>query len=80
MMPVAIDVYAGGCRTPDDIDVYAGGLLEQHSAGSQISDLFKAITAEQFLKLKVGDRFWYELGDQDGAFTLGEYVTSCNVS
>ena len=60
------------CSSPLDIDVYAGGLLEQHSSGSVTGDLFKEINAEQFLRLKVGDRFWYENGGTEHSFTIGK--------
>ena len=62
------------CSSPLDIDVYAGGLLEQHSDGSVTGDLFKEINAEQFLRLKVGDRFWYENNSTEPSFTIGKSI------
>jgi hypothetical protein len=44
----------------DDIDVWVGGLAEDHAAGGSVGPLFRAIIADQFQRLRDGDRFWYE--------------------
>lgn len=45
----------------DDIDLWVGGLAEQHIDGGMLGELFSAIVAEQFLRIREGDRFWYQL-------------------
>jgi hypothetical protein len=50
----------------DDIDPWIGGLAEDHVEGAQIGELFHKVVSEQFLKLRNGDRFWYE---NDPAFS-----------
>ena len=35
------------------------------------------IIADQFLRSKIGDRFWYETNDPNTRFTLGKYE-KCN--
>lgn len=43
----------------DNIDLWAGGLAEDHARGA-LGPLFSRIIAEQFQRLRDGDRFWYE--------------------
>jgi hypothetical protein len=45
--------------TVDNIDPYEGGLAEDHVAGSDLGPLFTAIIADQFNRLRAGDRFFY---------------------
>lgn len=44
------------------IDLWVGGLAETPliDQGSQLGELFQAITVKQFSDLRDGDRFWYE--------------------
>ncbi len=42
----------------DNIDLWVGGLLETTVMGP--GPLFKKIIKEQFLRLRNGDRFWFE--------------------
>ena len=44
----------------DEIDVFAGGLTEIKRKGALVGDLFAHIIGEQFLRLKYGDRFYYQ--------------------
>lgn len=46
--------------TVDNIDLWVGGLAEDHVAGSSMGETFQAIIADQFARLRDGDRFWYE--------------------
>ena len=58
----------------DKLDLYIGGLIEQKEAGSMLGATFRCIIGDQFKRLKVGDRFWYENGpeaNKEGAFTQG---------
>jgi hypothetical protein len=45
--------------TVDNIDPFEGGLAEDHVAGSDMGPLFTAIIADQFNRLRAGDRFFY---------------------
>lgn len=48
--------YPGGVNT---IDAFEGGLAEDHARGSDLGPLFQAIIANQFTRLRDGDRFFY---------------------
>lgn len=52
----------------DKIDVLVGGLAEDHAPGAMVGPLFQRIIADQFERLRDGDRFWYE----NGQFTASE--------
>ncbi len=44
----------------DNIDLWVGGLAEDHVRGSSVGPLFQRIVADQFERLRDGDRFWYQ--------------------
>ena len=44
----------------DNIDVWVGGLAEDHVHGAVVGELFFEILKDQFTRLQVGDRHWYE--------------------
>ncbi len=54
----------------DDIDLWVGGLSEDHASPALVGETFYTIIRSQFLALRNGDRFWYQV-DLDAA-TLAE--------
>ncbi|MBE9137977.1 VCBS repeat-containing protein [Nodosilinea sp. LEGE 07088] len=54
--------------TVNDIDAIVGGLAEDAVAGSMVGEFFQTVIADQFARLRDGDRFWYE----NGQFTAEE--------
>ncbi|MCA9295877.1 MAG: hypothetical protein KC983_05155, partial [Phycisphaerales bacterium] len=44
----------------DDIDVWLGGLAEDHLPDAMVGELLYTVLREQFLRLRDGDRLWYE--------------------
>jgi hypothetical protein len=42
------------------VDLWVGGLAEDHAPGSSVGPTFRRILADQFERLRAGDRFWYE--------------------
>ena len=54
----------------EDIDLFVGGVVERPSPGSILGPTFQCIVGDQFRRLRLGDRFWYEEPRQSGSFTL----------
>jgi hypothetical protein len=44
----------------DNIDLWVGLLSEDHVRGASVGQTAKAIVADQFQRLRDGDRFWYQ--------------------
>ncbi|XP_055676431.1 peroxidase [Lutzomyia longipalpis] len=55
--------------SPEDVDLTVGAALEAHVAGALAGPTFLCILTEQFFRTRVGDRFFYENGNIDSAFT-----------
>ncbi len=54
----------------NDIDIFVGGLAENSTLlGGIVGPTFACLIAENFYKLKYGDRYFYELGGQAHSFT-----------
>lgn len=64
----------------DNIDLWVGGLAEDHVPGSSVGPTFRRIIADQFERLRDGDRFWYqntfrgEELDKIGRLTLADVI------
>ncbi|VEL31992.1 unnamed protein product, partial [Protopolystoma xenopodis] len=54
---------------PGNIDLFVGGILERVLPGAQVGPTFACILADQFQRLRIGDRFWYEA---PGVFTTAQ--------
>lgn len=44
----------------DDVDLWIGGISEKQVNGGQVGETFGAIIADQFTRLRDGDRFYYQ--------------------
>ena len=57
----------------DDIDLFVGGTLEVSHKDALLGPAFTCIIGDQFLRLKEGDRFYYEHGhDPSTRFSLDQ--------
>ncbi|XP_061589166.1 eosinophil peroxidase-like [Cololabis saira] len=52
--------------TPDNIDAWLGGVAEPSVQGGRVGPLFACLIANQFQRIRQGDRLWYE---NPGVFT-----------
>ncbi|KAM3960851.1 peroxidasin homolog cardinal [Aphomia sociella] len=52
----------------EDIDLYTGALAEEPH-GRLLAPTLTCLISDQFLRLKIGDRFWYETSDETVGFT-----------
>lgn len=57
-----------------DVDFYVGGALERPVAGGLLGRTFTCVLAEQFSRIRKGDRFWYETSNKDSEFEDGEFA------
>lgn len=44
----------------NSVDLWIGGLAEDHALGSSVGPTFQRIIADQFERIRAGDRMWYE--------------------
>jgi len=56
---------------PDNVDLFVGGIAEDVVEGARMGPTFMCIIADQFKRLRDGDRFWYENPD---VFTMNQLV------
>ncbi|XP_045134465.1 peroxidase-like [Portunus trituberculatus] len=53
----------------DDVDPFVAGIAEENVPGSILGPTFRAIIADQFCRLRQGDRFFYDQGGSPTSFT-----------
>ncbi|KAJ8670789.1 hypothetical protein QAD02_002048, partial [Eretmocerus hayati] len=53
----------------DDVDLYTGALAELPKGDGLLGPTFTCLIARQFERLRMGDRYWYELANQPGSFS-----------
>lgn len=64
------DIVRFDFRHPDDIDLYTGALSEKPLQDGIIGPTLTCIIQDQFVRLKKGDRYWYENSYKPYAFTI----------
>jgi hypothetical protein len=63
----------------DNIDLWVGLLAEDHLPGSSVGPLTRAIIADQFERLRAGDRFWYQRSLKSADLTMVNNTTLADV-
>ncbi len=63
-------------KNVDDIDLWVGMLSEDNLPDASLGELNEAILADQFSRLRDGDRFWYENDTDFDKWDLGEESVS----
>lgn len=58
----------------EDVDLTVGASLEAHVAGALAGPTLLCILTEQFYRTRVGDRYFFERGDQDIAFSRDQLI------
>lgn len=58
----------------EDVDLTVGGSLEAHVEGTLSGPTFLCILTEQFYRTRVGDRFFFERGDKELAFSRSKSI------
>lgn len=56
------------------MDLFIGAISEKPVPGAVLGPTFQCIVGDQFRRLRLGDRFWYEEPNQQGSFNLGMYT------
>ncbi|KAF8795749.1 Peroxidase like protein [Argiope bruennichi] len=67
--PKSVDLLEELYESPHDIDTYSAGLAEYYVPGGFVGPTFGAILGQQYKRIKFGDRYWFEHGNQAGSFT-----------
>ncbi|MFM7034858.1 MAG: peroxidase family protein [Planctomycetia bacterium] len=63
----------------DTIDLWVGGLAEKHLPGSSVGPTFTKIIVDQFMRLRDGDRYWYQNVLPDAAVRTIQATTLADV-
>ncbi|XP_022245106.1 peroxidasin homolog [Limulus polyphemus] len=69
MNPNSVNAFKELYRNVDDIDLFPAGIAERSLPGATLGPTFACIAGDQFRRLKLGDRMWYENGNMESSFT-----------
>ena len=62
-------------QSVEEIDPFIGMVLESPVPGALIGKTIIFILGDQFARLKLGDRYFFDLQNQAGSFTIGIILT-----
>jgi peroxidase len=63
----------------EEVDLWMGCICETHTRGAMVGKLLQRILAEQFTRLRDGDRFWYESYLPDALCDIVEQQTLATI-
>lgn len=69
LSPKTVETLEALYASVDDVDLTVGGSLEAHVEDTLAGPTFLCILTEQFYRTRVGDRFFFERGNKDTAFS-----------
>ena len=67
-------------KNVEDIDLFIGMSAEEPgpvNGGGFVGNTYRCLIADQFARLKKGDRYFYDLEGQTGSFTPGTLIVMC---
>ena len=81
MSPKNIERLKSVYQSVEDIDLFIGMAAEEPDAvnGALVGNTYRCLIADQFARLKKGDRYFYDLDGQAGSFTPGKYKNYTNI-
>ncbi|XP_043462105.1 peroxidase-like [Leptopilina heterotoma] len=59
-------------ESPEDVDLTVGGSVENLASGALVGPTFQCLLNKQYLRARVGDRFFFENGKRGNPFTLDQ--------
>ncbi|GLG98007.1 Peroxidase [Gryllus bimaculatus] len=59
-------------RSVDDVDLFVAAVAEKPLKGAIMGQTFVCLVGDQFARLRRGDRYYYEEGNQASSFTEGD--------
>jgi len=63
----------------NNIDLWVGALAEDHARGASVGPLVQRVIADQFQRLRDGDRFWYERTFSGSQLNTLEHTTLADI-
>jgi len=67
----SIDILRNLYGSVDEVDLFAAGVSEKPVPGALLGPTFLCLVGDQFGRLRRGDRFFYEEGNQPSSFKPG---------
>ncbi|KAH6942514.1 hypothetical protein HPB50_006939 [Hyalomma asiaticum] len=70
--PAAAEALGKLYASIEDVDLFPAGIAEKPVLGGVVGPTFACLIAEQFVRMRKGDRFWYENGGLASSFSADQ--------